>query len=349
MSSDPPLRDALDPPRAHGEPLGNGRLKLTPEDFQVEEDLGFAPSGAGQHVLLRVRKCDANTAWVARKLARLARCPIGAVGYAGMKDRRAISVQWFSVPRSALQNADWLAVQDANFAVLEAHEHHRKLPRGALAGNRFLIRIRGLAPDARKLEQRAALIRQRGVPNYFGPQRFGREGANLRCLPAQVTKLPAGQRSFVLSAARSWIFNRVLAERVRAGNWDRLQAGDLANLEGRGSFFAVHEPDPDLEERLAALQIHPTGPLWGRGAPPSGGAVRALEEHLAAGLPEAASLVAAAGMDQERRALRLIVQELQLHAEAEVITLRFRLGRGAYATSILRELFELDQGSDSST
>ncbi|MBV9912827.1 MAG: tRNA pseudouridine(13) synthase TruD [Sinobacteraceae bacterium] len=334
-------QDALLPPRAYGAPLGSGRLKVVPEDFQVEEQLGFLPQGSGQHVLLRVRKRDANTAWVARNLARLARCPQSAVGYAGIKDRRAIAVQWFSVPQSPLSVADWTGLQEADFVVLEAHAHHRKLPRGALTGNQFAIRIRDCELAPGPLAQRIAAIQQQGIPNYFGPQRFGRGGANLHELPVRVRELHPARRSYVLSAARSWIFNGVLAQRVRAGSWNQLLSGDLANLDGRGSVFAMEEPDPTLLERLRRLEIHPTGPLWGEGAPPTSGAVRDLEEGIASQLPAACALLTDARMRQERRSLRIAVTNLQGAAEQGTVNVSFGLPRGAYATTVLREIVDL--------
>ncbi len=340
---------ALDPPRAHGAPLGTACLRLAPEDFDVEEILGFAPDGAGAHVLLRVRKRDANTAWVARELARHARCRPFEVGYAGLKDRRAVAVQWFSVPRSARAPADWLGVSGEGFEVLEAHGHGRKLPRGALEGNRFRIRVRtgGIAPAA--LEERLRIIRTRGVPNYFGPQRFGRDGGNLERASLDPRSLPPSQRGFVLSAARSLVFNALLAERVRAGSWEQLLPGDRAQLDGRGSHFALEAPDAGLVERAGRLEIHPSGPLWGRGVPDSQGAVRALEQRVAGQFPRLCALVEAAGMRQERRSLRLAVRELEASVEPEAVELRLRLTRGAYATVVLRELFDLEDHEAMST
>jgi tRNA pseudouridine13 synthase len=173
---------ALSPPRAFGAPPARALLRGAPEDFVVEEDLGFAPAGAGPHWLLRVRKRNANTQWVAGRLARIAGCRPSEVGYAGLKDRRAIAVQWFSVPQPRVPVA-WSAVREADFEVLEAHPHTRKLPRGALAGNRFTVRLGtaqgGGARLAADLEARLADIARRGVPNYFGPQRFGLDGAIL--------------------------------------------------------------------------------------------------------------------------------------------------------------------------
>src|SRR5487761_195926 len=275
------IEAALDPPRAHGAPLTSGRLRTEPEDFLVEEDLGFEPAGAGQHVLLRVRKRNANTQWIARELARACGCRQADIGYAGLKDRRAVATQWFTVPQSRLSQDDWVGVRSDEYEVLEAHRHNRKLPRGALAGNRFVIRIRGTAVDDAALASRLAAVETRGVPNYFGPQRFGRNGANLARMGEDLRALGSAERGFILSAARSLVFNAVLAERVAAGSWERLEAGDLANLDGRGSHFRVETVDEELAARGARLDIHPTGPMWGRGAPPGGGRVLELEQRVA--------------------------------------------------------------------
>jgi tRNA pseudouridine13 synthase len=338
---------ALAPPYAHGAPLAQAQVRLEPEDFLVEEELGFAPAGSGAHVLLKVRKVNANTQWVARELARLARCRPSEVGYAGLKDRRAVALQWFSLPQPRTP-LDWCAVRTADFAVLEAHPHTRKLPRGALSGNRFAIRLRapaGGAALAAALAPRLAAIGTRGVPNYFGPQRFGREGANLARGAPQLRSLPPQERGFVLSAARSVIFNAVLASRVAAGSWERLLGGDLANLDGRGSFFAVAAPDATLAQRAEQLQIHPTGPLWGRGPLQTAGSVAELEAQVGARFAAECAACEAAGMRQERRSLRLAVHELRVAEEPAALVLHFRLGRGSFATAVLRELIESAAGS----
>jgi tRNA pseudouridine13 synthase len=343
---------ALDPPRAHGSPLAAGKLRAEPEDFVVEELLGFEPAGAGQHVLLKVRKRNANTQWIAGELARACGCRPGDVGYAGLKDRRAVATQWFTVPQSRLSPQDWLLIGSSEYQVLEAHRHARKLPRGALAGNRFVIRVCGTAVDDASLASRLAAIETRGVPNYFGPQRFGRGGSNVKRLREDLRGLRPPERGFILSAARSLVFNAVLAERVGDGSWDRLLPGDLANLDGRASHFRVEAVDETLAARLARLDIHPTGPLWGRGEPVSRGRVLELEQRVAASLSVACDLVARAGMDQERRSLRLAVRDLRCRREtavADAITLEFRLTRGAYATTVLREIFALDPDYDESS
>jgi tRNA pseudouridine13 synthase len=338
------LSAALESPRAYGAPLARGTLRTEPEDFVVEEDLGFTASGAGQHVLLKVRKRNANTQWVSRELAKLCGCHPRDVGYAGLKDRRAIAIQWFTVPKSQLSLEAWCEVRHPEFDVLEANAHTRKLPRGALAGNRFIIRVRGIDVDDGELAARAAEISHRGVPNYFGPQRFGHNGANLARIADGLRALHPRERGFVLSAARSLVFNAVLAARVRDGTWDHLEAGDIANLDGRGSIFPVDAIDATLTERATQLDIHPTGPLWGRGAPAAKQRVGDLETQVAGEFPQPCALTVDAGMDQERRALRLAVRELAWHREpdASAVVFQFRLTRGSFATTVLRELIDSD-------
>jgi tRNA pseudouridine13 synthase len=206
---------ALDPPRAYGVPLGRVRVRAEPEDFCVEECLGFEPAGTGAHVLLRVRKRDANTAWVAGELARIGGWRPFEVGYAGLKDRRAVAVQWFTVPRGARGPEQWREVRGEGFEVLEAHGHTRKLPRGALEGNRFRIRARGVPPEAQALQARLEHIGAQGVPNYFGPQRFGRDGGNLAHLPADPGALRPSERGFVLSPVRTRSASTALNSRLR--------------------------------------------------------------------------------------------------------------------------------------
>jgi tRNA pseudouridine13 synthase len=258
-------------------------------------------------------------------------------------------VQWYSIPRPRTA-IDWQGLRTADFEVLEAHPHTRKLPRGALAGNRFSLRIRIRDGDgtelAARLAPRLTAIGQRGVPNYFGPQRFGRGASNLQ--RTSVHLLPPQQRAFALSAARSVIFNALLAARVTDGTWERLQTGDVANLDGRGSIFRVETLDTELTERCRRLEIHPSGPLWGEGNPPSAGVVLELENTIAARYPQAVAACTGARMAQERRSLRLAIHELSYEIEPQSVQLQFRLARGGFATSVLAELIE-SQSSESST
>jgi tRNA pseudouridine13 synthase len=285
---------------------------------------------------------------VARELAKLCGCRPRDIGYAGLKDRHALALQWFTVPRSRLSPEAWREVKQPEFDVLEAAAHSRKLPRGALAGNRFAIRIRDIDPAAlgSALANRLTLIARRGVPNYFGIQRFGRQGANLERIANDLSTLRPPERGFVLSAARSLIFNALLAQRVKDGSWDRLQEGDIANLDGRGSVFPVDSIDSTLMTRCEGLDIHPTGPLWGRGTLATQGPIGELETRVAAEFQQACSLVVDAGMEQERRALRLVVRDLAWDSEPNTIVLRFRLTRGSFATTVLREIVASDASGE---
>jgi tRNA pseudouridine13 synthase len=291
-----------------------------------------------------VRKRGCNTEWVARELARHGGCRVAEVGFAGLKDRHAVAIQWYSVPLGRAGMEHWQALRGAEFEVLEAHPHARKLPRGALQGNRFRIRVRALRGDPAALGARLEEIRARGVPNYFGPQRFGRDAANLRRLghiAAVGSGAHRGERSFALSSARSLIFNAVLAERVAEGSWALLLPGDIANLDGRGSIFPVEAPTAELVARAERLEIHPTGPLWGRGQPACGGATLERERRIGELLARPSELTVRAGMRQERRSLRLAVRELSYVIAADELELAFSLTRGGYATAVLREIMDV--------
>jgi tRNA pseudouridine13 synthase len=340
------LEAALDPPRAHGASLGRGRVRVEPEDFIVEEDLGFEPSGSGQHALVKVRKRNANTEWVARALARFLGCRPHDVGFAGLKDRRAVTIQSFSVPNPSRAPIDWSPANIEGCEILESQAHSRKLPRGALAGNRFVIRIRDVEADSDALHARLEAIRARGVPNYFGPQRFGRDAGNLAQLDQPISSWHPRDRGFFLSAARSLIFNAVLAERVREGSWDRLENGDVANLEGTGSIFPVTAVDAELRDRALRFDVHPTAPLWGAEPPRSEGRIHELETKVADSFPIPRELTVTAGMRQERRALRMAVRDLNYERLDGDLILNFRLGKGSFATTVLRELIDASLGEE---
>lgn len=337
--------ESLAAPTAHGRPPVRGRLRSVPEDFVVNEVLGFEPDGAGGHVLLVVEKRGANTGWVASQLARVARVAVRDVGTSGQKDRHAVTTQAFTLPwpvQSPVESC--LAFAGEGWRVLSAARHGRKLRPGSHRANRFALRVRDVEGDRDALAARLETIRARGVPDYFGPQRFGREGANL----ARARAWAAGgegpyersTRAFALSAARSAIFNAVLAERVRRGDWDRLLPGEAVMLDGRRSFFQAAGIDATLEQRCAALDVHPSGPLWGRGESPAQGDARAVEAAVTALEPQLCALLVAAGLEHERRALRLPVRDLHWSFEGDDLVLQFELTRGAFATAVLHEIVQ---------
>jgi tRNA pseudouridine13 synthase len=328
-------------PRAFGEPPLTARLRTSPEDFLVEEILGYDADGAGEHLLLWVEKRGANTDWVARELAKFAGVPPVAVGYAGLKDRHAVTRQTFSVQLAGRPAPDWSTFPHAEVKVLAATRHSRKLKRGALRGNRFVLMLREVSGDRARAESVLQQIAARGVPNYYGEQRFGREGGNVAQARAIFggRRMDRDKRSFLLSAARSHIFNGVLAARVERDAWDQPMDGEIWSLAGSRSWFGPEPFSDELAARLARADIHPSGPLWGQGEPPSQGEAGALEREVAAADEDLAAGLAAARMDQERRPLRLIPHNLRWRwQDDDALELSFELPAGAYATVVVREL-----------
>ncbi|MEP6899077.1 MAG: tRNA pseudouridine(13) synthase TruD [Rhodanobacter sp.] len=328
-------------PWAYGAPPLRARLRSTPDDFRVEEVLGYDADGQGEHLLLWVEKRGANTDWVARELAKFAGVAPVAIGYAGLKDRHAVTRQTFSVQLAGRPDPDWSTFPHAEVKVLAATRHSRKLKRGALRGNRFVLLLREVQGDRAAAERVLQQITARGVPNYFGEQRFGREGGNVAQARAMFggRRVERDKRSFLLSAARSQIFNDVLAGRIERDAWDTPLDGEIWSLAGSRSWFGP-EPFTDvLAERLARADIHPSGPLWGQGEPPTQAEAGALERRIAAASSDLAEGIAAARMDQERRPLRLIPKDMKWRwLDDDVLELTFELPAGAYATVVVREL-----------
>lgn len=337
--------EAVSAPTAYGLPPVRGRLRAAPEDFVVDEVLGFEPDGTGSHLLLVVEKRGANTGWVASQLARLARVPVRDVGVAGQKDRNAVTRQAFSLPWPPASPLDaCLAYAGEGWRVLGAARHGRKLRTGSHRANRFVLRVREVAGDRDALVARLQLIGECGVPGYFGPQRYGRDGGNLERARAWAAGGAAPRersaRAFALSAARSALFNALLAERVRRGDWQRLLPGEAVLLDGRRSFFRADVVDDALSQRCATLDVHPSGPLWGRGDSPARGEARAVEDAVTSAEPQLCALLEAAGLEHERRALRLPVRDLQWSFDGDDLTLGFELPRGAFATAVLHEIVQ---------
>lgn len=328
-------------PYAHGGPSITATLRAEPTDFRVDEILGFEPTGEGEHAFLTIEKSSANTEWVARQLATAAGVAPLAVGFAGLKDRHAITRQTFTVQLPGRTDPDWSALAIPGVRVLAATRHNRKLKRGAHRGNRFRIRLRNVRGAFDMVEAKLKAIGALGVPNYFGEQRFGRDGGNLALAEALFAgeRMARPQRGFALSAARSEVFNALLAARVADASWNRALDGEVWMLAGTHSVFGPEPFNDDLAARLAALDIHPTGPLWGRGDLRSSDAVRALEQAIAADHASLAQGLEKAGLEQERRALRLAVVGLTFESPAEdELVLEFELGSGTFATTVLREL-----------
>lgn len=332
-------------PLAWGGPFGSAILKASPEDFRVTEILDLELEGAGEHLWLLIEKRNLNTEEVARLLARAAGLKLKDVSYAGLKDRKAITLQWFSMQLPGQADPDFSALWNDDLICIESRRHRRKLQRGAHRANHFAIRLTELQADRDSLDHCLRTIAEQGVPNYFGPQRFGREGSNLfdaRRWAERGGLPPArGTRSRLLSTARSLLFNRVLAQRVAQNSWNRVLPGDcLAFTDSRSQFPASRLEDDD--PRLAALDLHPTGPLWGKGEPAVEGAVLELEKAEVEGEPQLATWLISADLEQSRRILRLPLKALTWHYPSpDCLELEFTLPTGCFATAVIRELVRL--------
>lgn len=312
--------------------------------FQVDEQLPFAPDGQGGHAWLQIRKRGLNTDWVAKLLAEFAQVPPVDIGYAGLKDRHAVTTQWFSVKTEGKVEPDWDQFEQDGIEIVTLTRHGKKLKRGVLKGNLFTLRLTHLQGKQAIWQQSLETIQQQGVPNYFAEQRFGHNGNNLERAGYWFStgKAPKKrqQKSIYLSAARSWLFNLVLSERIQQLNWNGYLLGDRMLLAGtKASLFHVDKEDDMLQSRLDTMDIHPTGPMWGRGKPFVLDDCLALEDKALASWQDWQAGLERAGLEQARRALRLFPQDFEWQFLADdQLQLRFFLPAGSYATAVMREL-----------
>ncbi len=347
-------------PRLSGPPLWQASIKQTPESFRVDEDLGFAPSGAGNHWLLRLEKREMTTGALVDWMAKVTGTRARDIGFSGVKDRQAITTQWLSIPHESFDpEAFERACQEAGVGLLEIDRHDRKLRRGTHRGNRFRLQldhVESVNADthgdlAAYLAHRAPDLASRGMANYFGEQRYGRQFSNLRGLVEWGQGIRTGRpkrqaRNWLLSTLRSAIFDHVLAERLMAGNVDRVEAGDLLQLAGSRSRFLAEQDELDaLQARLAQGDVTPTGPLWGEGDSQADEAVAERETVLAD------EMLARFGekiwrrwladwrVAADRRPLVVRVPDLDYRVEGDQVELSFSLPPGSYATELVAELF----------
>ncbi|MEM6960233.1 MAG: tRNA pseudouridine(13) synthase TruD [Myxococcota bacterium] len=327
----------------------SGRFRSNPEDFRVDELPAYAPSGSGQHALIHIKKVGLSTGEAVRRVAEAAETNPSQAGYAGLKDKHAVTRQWISLHKpdlQALHNAELEGIE-----ILETKAHSRKLKTGHLRGNRFQLCIRGTPAD-RDSDVQAILdrLQQKGVPNYFGEQRFGSRGENLeraRAWLVEGKRSPRDrfQRKFMVSTLQSAAFNRWLADRMNWNRWGSVVDGDLARKESTGGMFVVEDLTRDLE-RAAQFDISATGPMFG---PRMRWPERVAREHEA-------DLMQDQGLTEEvlgrmarigpgtRRCERVPLADAALRrAGDESIWVSFTLPAGAYATVVLREL--LKQGA----
>ncbi|MFT5082426.1 MAG: tRNA pseudouridine13 synthase [Lentisphaeria bacterium] len=319
---------SLDFTFAFEKPSCNAKFRCSPEDFRVDESLGFEPSGEGEHVYVHIKKRGENTDWVAEKLAKFFKVKSMDVSYSGMKDRHAITRQWFSIYLPGKdQPIDWpafVAGAESDIEILGSKRHHQKLRRGMHSANQFEIVLRELN-HSEGLDQRLQKIKQSGVPNYFGEQRFGRGMGNLKLAQEWMEQgrpiRNRNKRGLAMSAARSYLFNLVLSRRVELGTWAEKIAGD------------------HCDETLGLA----TGPLWGRGRSAAQEEALELEQEVLAPHEQWCNQLEHCGLSQDRRALALLPIDFQWQLEGDVLVLKFGLPPGQFATSVLREMAVLEQ------
>lgn len=307
-------------PHAYPASGASATLKGLNEDFVVTELPLQLPSGAGEHLWLDVEKNGANTAFVAQQLAAAAGVNEWDVGYAGLKDRYAITRQWFSLYLPKGETPDLTQLQHPEFKVLSQSRHVKKLRPGDLQGNAFRIVLRDVTGDRNAIEANLQAVASQGVPNYFGAQRFGFDGGNVEqgraMLAREVRVRNPKKKGIYLSAVRSFVFNEVLALRIQQGLWGQALPGDVMDGAGR-----------------------PTGPLWGRGRVSTSDAAQALEMGVAERHATLCDGMEHAGLDQERRALVASPADLTwAWPQADQLVLTFSLPAGNYATSVLDEI-----------
>lgn len=328
----------------HGIPTATGVVKANPEDFEVIEDLGYPYDGEGEQVLVRIRKTGCNTRFVAEALARFLGVHPRDLSYAGMKDRHAVTEQTlcFRMPGTAMPNLAGFALEGVE--ILQVIRHKRKLRTGELAGNAFRLIVRQIS-DHYETEGRLQQIQQHGVPNYFGEQRFGRGGNNLvqAKLWAEEKFRPRDRsmKGLLLSAVRSQLFNQVTSARLqRDGHLTHVQAGDVLQLSGRGSWFVAQAEElPALQQRVDQHQLRITAPLPGRGDSGAQGETLLFEQATLAGWPAWLGLLCRERVDAARRAMLVVPKDLRWNWwDDATLEMRFWLPAGSFATSVVREL-----------
>jgi tRNA pseudouridine13 synthase len=329
-----------------GLPGSGGTLKATPEDFRVDELPAYLPAGSGPHLYLRIEKRGRNTREVVKELAARLSVSDRDVGVAGLKDRHAVTTQWLSFP--VARDPDPASLAGEGLTVLEASRHQNKLRTGHVRGNRFTLVVRG--GDLVRAQVCAGALGRTGLPNFFGPQRFGRDGQNASLGKALLLPSPPPEarraardrflRRFAISAYQSLLFNRWLTERLRDGLFAAALPGDVLKKLDTGGLFLCQDPATD-GERIGRFEVSPAGPMFGHElkaaeAEPAAREARLLAEEgltladFARGGDEAAGT---------RRAARLPVA-LALEPHPAGYLVRFDLPRGAYATVVLRELMK---------
>ena len=325
-------------------PKQTALLKAECADFVVKENLGYSMAGDGEFVAVRVRKTDANTLFVGEKLTQFARISARNMSYAGLKDRRAVTEQWFSLQMPGKTTPDFGDFQLEGIEILEVTRHNRKIRTGSLDGNYFDILLRN-AMETDDLKVRLENLSKFGFPNYFTEQRFGRDGHNLtqalRWAKGEIQVKDRKKRSFYLSAARSEVFNLVVSERLKQGVANRVLPNDIVQLSGSHSWFVSDEKEEldVLQLRLEQGDLQLTAPLIGETAQPA----CSLENDIVQQHQDIVNLMKQERLKPARRPLLMKPKDFNWQFEETGLRLKFYLPAGSYATALVRELVNIEE------
>lgn len=328
----------------NGSPISTGKLKVEARHFQVKENLGFDFSGEGEHLMVRVRKTGENTSFVANELAKACGVKSKDVSWAGLKDRHAVTEQWLSVhlPKGGVPDFSAFLAQYDSIKIIETKRHNKKLRPGDLAGNHFKITLTEVS-DIADVNQRLQAISQSGVPNYFGSQRFGHLGNNLdearRWGRENVRTRNQNKRSLYLSAARSWIFNTIVSDRIEQGLFSRVVEGDCVQTDD-SIIVAETQKLVALNERVEKGDAFITAAMAGDNDLPTCSQARLIEQPKLDAEPDLMALIRGNRMRHERRNILLKPQNLTWSIDSDSIELDFSLDAGCFATALIRELIQ---------
>lgn len=328
-----------------GKPQQAGRLKAEFADFIVKEELGYSLAGEGEFVAVKVRKTNANTLFVGEKLAEFAGISAKNMSYAGLKDRHAITEQWFCLHLAGKATPDFSQFQLDDVEILEITRHNRKIRVGSLEGNHFELLLRDVV-ESDELTLRLEQLQAVGFPNYFTEQRFGRDGYNLtqaqRWAAGEIQVNDRKKRSFYLSAARSEIFNLIVSDRIAAGLVDQVLEHDIVQLAGSNSWFVAQANElEELNKRLDSGDILLTAALIGENSLEQTASER--ERAIVAEQTLLLNLMKKARMNAARRAMLCKPENLRWQFEPEGLRLQFFLPAGSYATGLVRELMTIKE------
>lgn len=320
-------------------PKQTALLKAECADFIVKEELGYDMSSDGEFVAVRVRKIDNNTIFVGEKLASFCGVSARNMSYAGLKDRKAITEQWFCIQMPGKPTPDFSQFQMDGVEILDVTRHNRKIRTGSLDGNHFEILLRN-ATENDELKVRLEIVKHLGFPNYFTEQRFGRDGHNLteamRWATGEIKVKDRKKRSFYLSAARSEVFNLVVSERVKLGLATQILPNDILQLKGTHSWFKADQNEDlnALQVRLENRDILLTAPLIGETEQNSND----IENQIVAQHQALRDLMKQERLKPARRSLLMQAENFSWQFEPAGLRLKFYLPAGSYATALVREL-----------